>query len=165
MKTKLSNLVQLFSLTVVLGLISPVIIYSQTGKVNFSGTWNMNTEKSTQQQGGGEQRMGGGNLVIAQEANILTKTRTAQDGTARVSKYTLDGKESVNTTGRGESKSIAKWSADGKTLTIATTMVFNGNERTSTEVWSLTDTKTLSVAITRQGPNGEVKATMVYDKK
>jgi Tol biopolymer transport system component len=164
MKTKLSNLVQLFSLTVVLGLISPAIIYGQTGKINFSGTWALNTEKSTQ-QGGGEQRMGGGNLVVAQEANILTKTRTGQDGTARVSKYSLDGKESVNTTGRGESKSIAKWSADGKTLSIETTMVFNGNERTSTEVWSLTDTKTLSVAITRQGPNGEVKSTIVYDKK
>jgi len=35
----------------------------------------------------------------------------------------------------------------------------------STEVWTLTDAKTLSVASTRQGPNGEVKALNVYDKK
>jgi hypothetical protein len=35
----------------------------------------------------------------------------------------------------------------------------------STEVWSLTNAKTLSIASTRQGQNGEVKTTMVYDKK
>jgi len=117
------------------------------------------------QGGGGGQRMGGGNFVVTQEANLLTGTRIGQDGTARVSKYTLDGKESVNTTDRGERKSIANWAAGGKTLTIVTKSTFNGNERTSTEVWSLTDAKTLSIVSTRQGQNGEVKATMVYDKK
>jgi hypothetical protein len=44
-------------------------------------------------------------------------------------------------------------------------MNFDGNERTTTETWSLIDDKTLSVAITRQDQNGEVKSTMVYDKK
>jgi Tol biopolymer transport system component len=84
-------------------------------------------------------------------------------------KYTLDGKESINTSPRGDSKSVAKWSADGKSLTIETsrTMDMNGESRTmkSTEVWTLTDAKTLTVASTRQGQNGEVKTTMVYDKK
>jgi len=95
----------------------------------------------------------------------LTQTRTGQDGTPRVTKYTLDGKESLNTTFGGESKSTAKWSADGKTLTILTRFSFDGNEMTSTAVWSLIDAKTLSVVSTRQTPDGEVKATMVYDKK
>jgi Tol biopolymer transport system component len=84
-------------------------------------------------------------------------------------KYTLDGKESINTSPRGDSKSVAKWSADGKSLTIETsrTMDMNGESITmkSTEVWTLTDAKTLTVVYTRQGPNGEVKATMVYNKK
>jgi hypothetical protein len=46
-------------------------------------------------------------------------------------------------------------------------MDMNGESMTmkSTEVWTLTDAKTLTVAATRQGPNGEVKTTMVYDKK
>ena len=35
----------------------------------------------------------------------------------------------------------------------------------STEVWSLTDAKTLSVTSTRQGPDGDVKSNMVYEKK
>jgi len=166
MKKNVSNLMQLLSLTIVLALVTPAMIHAQTGKANFAGTWAMNAEKSTLPQGGGGgPRMGGGNFTVTQEANLLTQTRTGQDGTVRVTKYTLDGKESVNTTGGGESKSTAKWSADGKTLTIVTKATYNGNERTSTAVWSLIDAKTLSIVSTRQGQNGEVKATMVYDKK
>jgi Tol biopolymer transport system component len=165
MKKNLSKLMQLLSFTVVLALVAPVMIHAQGGKANFAGTWAMNAEKSTLPQGGGGGQRMGGTFTITQEANLLTQTRTGQDGTTRVTKYTLDGKESVNTTGGGESKSTANWSADGKTLTIVTKATFNGNERTSTAVWSLTDAKTLSIVSTRQGQDGEVKTTMVYDKK
>jgi Tol biopolymer transport system component len=117
--------------------------------------------------------MGGGNFVATQEANLLTvvRTRTGQDGQPVTStmKYTLDGKESINTSPRGDSKSVAKWSADGKSLTIETsrTMDMNGESRTmkSTEIWMLTDAKTLTVNSTRQSPNGDVKSNMVYEKK
>lgn len=165
MKKNLSNFMQLLSLTVVLALVAPVMIHAQAGKVNFSGTWALNTGGSTLPQGSGVQRMGGSNFTVTQEANLLTRTRTGQDGTTRVTKYTLDGKESVNTFGGGESKSTAKWSDDGKTLTIFTRLTFDGNERSSTEVWSLKDATTLSIVSTRQGQDGEVKTTMVYDKK
>jgi Tol biopolymer transport system component len=168
MKKNVSEFMRLLSLTIVLALVMPVMVHAQAGKANFAGTWAMNAEKSTIPQGGGGggggRGMGGGNFTVAQEANLLTQTRTGQDGTARVTKYTLDGKESVNTTGGGESKSTAKWSADGKTLTVVTKTNFNGNERTITAVWSLIDAKTLSIASTRQGQNGEVKSTIVYDK-
>ena len=163
MKKKLWDLMQLLSLTMVLAIVAPAMSNAQAGKVNFAGNWVRNAEKSTQPQGGGPRMVG--DFTVAQEANLLTRTRTAQDGTTRVSKYTLDGKECVNTSSRGESKSTANWSADGKTLTIVTKFNFNGNERTSTEAWSLTDPKTLSIVSTRQTPDGEVKATMVYDKK
>jgi dipeptidyl aminopeptidase/acylaminoacyl peptidase len=160
----------------VLVLIMAVLgVNAQASNTNFAGTWTLNTEKSTQPQGdqGGGMRLGGGNFVAIQEANILTveRTRTGQDGqsTTMTMKYTLDGKESVNTSPRGDSKSVAKWSPDGKSLTIETsrTMDMNGESMTmkSTEVWTLTDAKTLTIVYTRQGPNGEVKATMVYDKK
>jgi len=165
MKKNVSNLMRFLSLTIVLILVAPAMIDAQTGKVDFTGTWALNAEKSTLPEGGGGPRMGGGNITVTQEANLLTQTRTGQDGTPRVTKYTLDGKESINTTFGGESKSTAKWSADGKTLTILTRFSFDGNEMTSTAVWSLIDAKTLSVVSTRQTPDGEVKATMVYDKK
>jgi hypothetical protein len=166
---------RLISLTLMLGLIAPVMTNAQSGKTNFAGNWTLNAEKSTQPQGGqgNGMRMGGGNFVATQEANLLTvvRTRTGQDGqpSTTTMKYTLDGKESVNTSPRGDSKSVAVWSADGKSLTIETsrTMDMNGESRTmkSTEIWVLTDAKTLTVANTRQGQNGEVKTTMVYDKK
>jgi hypothetical protein len=141
---------------------------AQTGKVNFSGTWTFNESKSNLGDDGG--RFGGGDMVVKQEANLLTmeRTRTNQNGeeTKTTTKITLDGKESVNTTGRGESKSTAKWSADGKSLTIVTVASYNGNERKSTDVWTLTDSKTISVASQRQNRDGqEVKTTRVYDKK
>jgi hypothetical protein len=165
MKKNVSRLMQLLSLTIMLALVAPIVLLAQAGKVNFSGSWTLNESKSILPQGGGGGGMSASNLVVAQEANLLTRTSTGQDGTQRVAKYNLDGKESVNTTGGGESKSTAKWSDDGKSLTIVTKSNFNGTERTSTAVWSLTEAKALSIVTTRQSQDGEVKSTMVYDKK
>lgn len=176
MKRNIKKFQVLTALSLVLLLIAPVVINAQAGKANFAGDWTMNADKSTLPQGGqggGGMRMGAGNLVATQDANMLTvtRTRTGQDGqpSTSVMKYTLDGKESVNTSPRGDSKSVATWSSDGKTLTIETsrTMDMNGESRTmkSTEVWKLTDAKTLTISSTRQGPNGEVKSNIVYEKK
>ena len=169
----LSWLMRLFSLTIILAFVAPVMINAQTGKTNFAGSWIMNATKSTQPQGGGGgQRMGGGDVVVTQEANLLTvsRTRTGQDGqaTTTVTKYTLDGKETVNTTQRGESKSVATWSADGKTLTVVTTSSFNMNGETremkSTAVWTM-DGANLVITTTSPGQNGERVTKAVYDKK
>ena len=167
MKKNVSWLFQVVTLTVVLFMVAPLMVHAQTGKANFSGAWVLNQEKSTLPQGGqgGGQRMGGGEFTVTQDATTLTQTRTGQDGTTRETKYVLDGKENTITTQRGETKYTAKWSADGKSLTLVTKMSFNDNEFTSTSIWSLKDAKTLSIESTRQGQNGEVKSTMVYDKK
>lgn len=169
------NTKKLLGLTVILMMMVPAVINAQTGKADFSGDWTLNAEKSTQPQGGmgGGARMGGGNFVATQDGNVLTvvRSRTGQDGTQSTTtmKYTLDGKESINASPRGDSKSIAKWSADGKSLTIETsrTMEMNGESMTmkSSEVWSLSDPKTLAVNTTREGMNGEVKSNMIYEKK
>lgn len=172
-----SAFVRLISLTILLTILSPVMTNAQVGKINFTGDWTFNTQKSPlpegTQGGGGGTRMGGGNFVATQEANLLTvvRTRTDMDGksTTITHKYTLDGKESVNASTRSDSKSIAKWAADGKSLTIETSTIMNmnGESRTikSAEVWTLNDAKTLKIALTNQGPNGEVKTLNVYDKK
>jgi hypothetical protein len=178
MKKKVT--MQILSLTVVFAfLCMPLAVNAQGSKANFAGKWALNATKSDmgqppqgQGQGGG-MRMGGGDFTATQEANLLTveRTRTGQDGQAVTTKslYTLDGKVSVNTTARGESKSTATWSADGKSLTIVTTRTVERDGQTTemktTEVWSLTNPTTLSVASTMNTPNGERKTTMVYDKK
>jgi hypothetical protein len=161
------------SLMITMALILlPLSMSGQGSKTNFSGTWTYNAEKSTQSQGQGMGRSGG-DLTVKQEGNLLTVDRTFQgrDGGAMTmsSKYTLDGKESVNQSRMGDSKSVATWSADGKTLTIKTTrtMTREGQSRTmnSTEVWTLTDAKTLSIESTMPSQNGERKVTSVYNKK
>ena len=169
-----SNFLQLLSLTILLSLFMPTITKAQSRKVNFAGTWTLNAGKSALGDNPSSQRMFGGDFVVTQEANLLTvvRTRTNQNGEATTStmKYTLDGKESVNTSPRGDSKSVAKWSADGMSLTIETSRTFdmNGSSMTfkTTEVWSLTEPKTISIAYAFTGRDGaEVKATVVCDKK
>ena len=186
MRKNVNNLkIKLSAMIILAFLIMPFSVNGQTGKADFSGTWAMNAEKSTFGQGGpGGQGQppqgqppqgqgqrggfGGGNFVAKQEANLLTVERTRGDQTI-TSKYTLDGKESVNTTGRGESKSVATRSADGKTLTIVTTRSFERDGQTTqmktTETWALTSPALLSIVTTSTTPNGERKSTMVYDKK
>jgi hypothetical protein len=186
----MKKIMKLLSLAVILALVLPVVTNAQAGKANFAGSWTFNATKSPQPAGGpgggapggggqggpggGGMRMGGGDRVVTQEANLLTSstTRTGQDGTptTTVLKYTLDGKESINTNPRGDSKSTATWSADGKSLTIKTsrTMDMNGQSMTmvTEEKWTLTDPKTLSIATTRNGMDGTpTTTTSVFDKK
>lgn len=173
---KKNFILQILSFTVILAFLGlPLASNAQGSKANFSGTWAFNAEKSQmgeQGQGGG-MRGGGGNMVVKQEGNLLTveQTRTGQDGQSMTttSKYTLDGKESVNTTARGESKSIATWSADGKSVNVVTTRSFERDGQTTqmktTEVWSLTSPTALSVVSTMSTPDGDRKTTRAYDKK
>lgn len=168
MKTMFKGVLSLM-ITMALILL-PLSMSGQGSKTNFSGSWTYNAEKSTQTQGPGRS---GGDLTVKQEVNLLTVDRTMQgrDGQPMTmsSKYTLDGKESVNQSRMGESKSVATWSTDGKTLTIKTarTMTREGQTRTmnSTDVWSLTDPKTLTIESTMPSPNGDMKVNSVYNKK
>ncbi len=166
----------------------PLSLNAQAGKANFAGSWTFNASASNMGQPagggapagapaggqGGGQRMGGGfgggDFVAKQEANLLTveRTRTTQDGQTMTTseKYTLDGKETVNTTQRGESKITATWSADGKSLTVVTTRDFNGNTMKTTAVWTLKDASTLSITTKMPGMDGtERTTTAVYNKK
>jgi hypothetical protein len=176
-------ILRILSLTVILALLFPVMTNAQ-GKANFAGNWTYSAAKSTQPPaggggggGGGRGGFGGGNLVATQEANLLTvaTTRNGQDGTpvTTTMKYTLDGKETINSTpgfGGGDPMkvpSVATYSADGKTLTIVTTRTFNDQTMKTTEVWTLTDASTLTITSTRPGFNGGDPTTTkrVYDKK
>ena len=172
---KKNLLIKFLSLAVVLAFLAPQMINAQ-GKANFAGKWTYNAEKSTQPtgggpgggggagggggMGGGRGGFGGGDMVVTQDANTLTMERTmpSRDGgdpTKMTTKYGLDGKETTNTTGMG----------DGKSLNIVTKSDFNGNVRETKESWTLTAPKTLSIVSTRQGQNGEVKTTRVYEIK
>jgi hypothetical protein len=173
-----TGILRILSLTVILAFLLPAMTNAQ-GKANFAGNWAYNASKSTQPPagGGGRGGFGGGNIVATQEANLLTvaTTRTGQDGTpvTTTMKYTLDGKETINTTpgfGGGDPMqvpSVATYSADGNSLTIVTTRTFNDQTMKTTEVWLLADANTLTITSTRPGFNGGDPTTTkrVYDKK
>ncbi|HCI55744.1 MAG TPA: hypothetical protein PK910_09465 [Bacteroidales bacterium] len=168
-----NKVIGIFAFAVIMAFIIPASVKGQA-KPNFSGTWAYNASKSDQPQGqgGGQRAFGGGDFVVKQDANTLTveRTRTTQDGQSvtTTTKYTLDGKETVNTApgGRGgESKSTATWSPDGKSLTIVTTRTFNDMTMTTKEVWTLTDARTLTITSTSDTPNGQITIKRVYDKK
>jgi len=164
------SLLQILSLAVILALFMPAMTYAQAGKANFAGNWIRNAEKSDQPQGGGGGGgFGGGPMTVTQEANLLTveTTRTNQSGETvkTVMKYTLDGKESINTSARGDSKSVVTWSADGKSLNVTTTRNFNGNDMTTKAVWTL-EGANLVVKTTMPTQDGtERTMKVVYDKK
>lgn len=173
----MKKILKALSLAIMLVLIGSGVMNAQAGKANFAGTWAYNAEKSNVGGGqggpGGGRGFGGGDMTVSQEGNLLSvsTTRPGRDGGDPVTttmKYTLDGKESVNASQRGDSKSTASWSADGKSLTIKTsrTMNMGGETRTmnSSEVWSLNGAN-LSVTSTMTTPNGEMTSTRVYDKK
>jgi hypothetical protein len=172
LKVTRSYFMRLLALTIMGAFfILPVKMNAQGAKTNFSGTWAFNETKSNLGEGRGFRSAS--QMTVKQDANNLTvdRVRTNQNGeaTTTTEKYTLDGKESVNTSTRGSSKTMVKWSADGKALNFATTRSFERNGETSemksTEVWTLTDAKTLSILSTFIMQDNERKTTLVYDKK
>ena len=174
MKKQVTYSMQLLSFILVAFFLMSFVETTSAQKPNFAGSWAFNETKSDQPQGGGRGFGGGGTLNIKQDANSITVERvTVRDGEPRTntSKYTLDGKESVNTTQRGTSKSIAKWASDNKSVNISTisTYEMNGETRNtnSNEVWTLTDGgKSLTITSTRPNQDGEPTTTKrVYDKK
>jgi hypothetical protein len=106
-------------------------------------------------------------ITITQSETELAESRTVMDQ-VRTTTYKLDGTETVNTTGRGESKAKARF--EGGSLVIEITSTFNSPNgpvtTTSKEVRTLSaDGKVMTITTTRQTPNGETTTKRVYDKQ
>jgi hypothetical protein len=101
-------------LIIAMALLMPLASHSQSSKTNFSGNWTVNQSKN--QMPGGE-KMGDSYFTVSQNEKEMIVTNHGIQGSIR---YNLDGKESVNSTPQGDNKSVATWSADGKTLNIST---------------------------------------------
>ena len=159
-------------LTIVVLLFGVIAVDAQDGKTNFTGKWTLNADKSNQGGGGrGMRGFGATKMVIEQKDNKLivesfSKNRDGDEVSSKAA-YTLDGKKSKNETNRGASVSIAKWSKDGKVLTINSERTFGRGDRTftmeSTEKWSLKN-NTLTIESTMSTPRGDRESKRVYDK-
>jgi len=167
MKNSSRKLLTLVSILVLLFM----QISAQTGATNFTGNWTLNESKSN--FGDAPFRMAASLLVVKQDGNSLAIDRTVAgpDGQEmKISgKYTLDGKENENL-GIMDMKTISTvtWATDKKSFTIASTTFFNMNgdtmEMKSSEIWKL-DGDILKIEATNSMPDGEMKSSLVYDKK
>ena len=107
-------------------------------------------------------------LVLKQTRDVLTIQRTVGEQ-KEMAVYKLDGSESTNKLPSGdETKSRVRW-VDA-TLVSRTTTKMNdpqgGRNVEMTDVRSLSaNGQVMTVVVTRQTPRGEVKHTLVYNKK
>jgi hypothetical protein len=149
-----------------------VQVSAQNGTINFSGNWALNESKSN--LGDGPFKMAPSTLIVKQEGNNLSIDRTMngpdEQEMKMTGKYTLDGKVCENS-GMMDSKtkSIVTWSADKKSITIASSTFFDMNgddvEMKSSEIWKLDSDNILKIEATNSTPDGEMKTSLVYDKK
>jgi hypothetical protein len=162
---------QILTVSVIIALLAIPSISFAGDKVDFTGEWALNEDKSDMGEGRGFAAF---KIVVKQEGNTLTieRTRSGRDGEERTNSETLtmDGKENTNEGERGSSTSVVTWSDDGTTLTIKATREFNRQgetfEMNSTEVWTLTgDGKILSIQSDISSSRGERSATLVYEKE
>jgi hypothetical protein len=143
------------------------------GNVDFSGEWKLNESKSDMGQYAPIVPL---KLKVEQKADTMaiTKTNPGMDGGGEVTaSETLgfDGKlvETNVTPGNSKRKASAKWSDDGKTLTITYTLMmdFNGQvtEIKGTETWALSNEgKTLTTTNTSSSSFGDNTYKGVYEK-
>lgn len=154
----------------------PVLSFAQA-KADLSGTWKFDEAKSDPAGGpggggggggrGGGGRMGGGTpsqLVIKQTATELTVERTLPNGT-ETAVYKLDGSESANKSGMGESRSKASW--DGSNLVVTGKLAVStpqGDFEIDTKDVYAVSGGVLTVTTTRTTPRGENTRKLVFNK-
>lgn len=133
---------------------------------DFSGSWKLNNTKSKL---GDQFSMAPKEIIITQSTNELNVERHSsfqdQEFTTK-DKFTLDGKECVNTGWQdSQKKSTLTWSEDKKTIKCITKLTIgDGNEMIITEVYKM-DGSNMVIESSSSSSFGEMAETMVYDKQ
>jgi hypothetical protein len=156
-------------LTFVVVMLSSFTLSAQ--RANFSGDWKLDESKSELGEFGAWVAR---SVKTAQKEDAISVTRTTPgfnggDPVTTTVNLTFDGKV-VDSEGFGGSKrkSTAKWSDDGKTLTISNNTKFERDGETfelkSTENWTITTNGVLTIATNSTSPRGDSSTKAVYTK-
>ncbi len=139
---------------------------------NFSGDWSLNEGKSDLGQFGPYAPR---KIKVEQKDDAITISKTAPSFTGEdvttTETLSFDGKETESTVfGTSKRKASAKWSDDGKTLTITYDLMLDFNGQTTeikgTETWALADSgKTLASQNNSSSSFGDIAAKGVYEKQ
>lgn len=140
-------------------------------RANFSGDWKLDESKSELGEFGGRAAR---SVKADQKDDAITVTKTTPgfnggDPITTTVTLTYDGKVAESEGfGGAKRKSTAKWSDDGKTLTISSNMVLERDgqsfEIKSTENWTLTTDGWLSIVTNSSSPRGEITMKAIYTK-
>ncbi len=140
-------------------------------RANFSGDWKLDESKSELGEFSGRAAR---SVKADQKDDAITITKTTPgfnggDPITTTVTLTYDGKVAESEGfGGAKRKSTAKWSEDGKTLTISSNMVLERDgqsfEIKSTENWTLTKEGWLSIVTNSSSPRGEMTMNAVYTK-
>ncbi|MDA3928998.1 MAG: hypothetical protein PF541_08560 [Prolixibacteraceae bacterium] len=143
-----------------------MLAFTTFAQTNFSGTWELSKTKSTLNA---EFSFAPTKLVIEQKGNDLAVERHSEfQGNAMISnsKFTLDGKECINTGWQdSKMKSKVNWTEDKKALDLATKIPMqDGNEMLSEEKYQVLDGD-LNIKIKTTSSWGVMEETWVFEKK
>jgi hypothetical protein len=133
-------------------------------KPNFTGDWKLNTAKSDFGQFPAPSSMT--QKVTHDDPSLKAAVKMATDNGdfEFESTYSTDGKETTNTFGPNEMKSVAKW--EGDTLTIQTKGQFGDSEVTIQDKWALSeDGKTITIQRHFASSQGEMDQKIVLEKR
>ncbi len=132
---------------------------------DFSGKWKLNSAKSKL---GDQFSMAPATVSIVQKGNDFSIEKVSDFGGQEFTlseKYTLDGKECVNTGWQdSQRKSTAVWSADKKSLKITSKLsIGDGGDMTIIEVYKM-DGANMVIESSSSSSFGDMAETMAYDK-
>lgn len=144
------------------------LLAAQDTKVDFSGTWTLNEEKSAFDEGSRlrDGRVSGRipKMIVKQKGNLLTVERFWMSQASTVYTYTLDGKPSNNSGDNRSEISTVTWSEDGKNLAFESEISARFSFRQPLrETWSLNGDN-LVIEIVRPTSSGDMVSKIVYDR-
>ncbi len=136
-----------------------------TAQIDFSGSWKLNSSKSKL---GDQFSMAAKTMIIAHKGNDMSVERHSefQGQEFTISdKFTLDGKECINTGWMDtKKKSNAVWSDDKKSLKISSKVPMqDGGEVTIVEVFKM-DGGSMVIESSASSSYGDMSETQVYEK-
>jgi hypothetical protein len=160
-------------------IVSSVAVFAYIGiaatavaeNVNFNGQWKLNESKSELGEFGA--RIAAQTIKIEQKTEGISVDKTTSfNGQERTNseKLSFDGKETESTTfGTAKRKATAKWSDDGKTLTVSSVTVFERDgqkmEFKAIENYKLSeDGKSMTIDVNSTSSRGSNTMKVVYDK-
>ena len=144
-------------------LVSLVVSAGAQSRLDFSGTWKQNMEKSPTKSSWLKSYV---NKIELQDTNLKVTTTTVGDRGERTYDRTyVIGKEQTSQDREGDQFTTSvKW--DGNTLVFETVEKEHDAVLNSKEVWTLSDDgKTLTKNIHRSGPRGDSDQQYVLEKQ